>query len=97
MGERASGAPRSEIAGPGDPGEQRRQAEGEAVENQLGRADPGFIAALDHRRHEPEAGVRAEAQADAQEAVLLWAAGVVHVCGRLRRTEVVCPPRRFWP
>src|SRR3546814_16610179 len=74
-----------------------RQAEGEAVENQLGRADPGFIAELDHRRHEPEAGGRAEAQADAQEAVLLWAAGVVHVCGRLRRTAVVCPPRRFGP
>ena len=48
----------------------RRQAEGEAVESELGQADAGLVAELDHRRHEAEAGRRADAQADAEQAVL---------------------------
>ena len=59
----------------GDPGEQRRQPEGEAVESELGQADPASCAELDHRRHEGEAGRRADAQADAEQAVLLARAG----------------------
>jgi hypothetical protein len=60
-----------EIPVPRDPQQQRREAKSEAVEGELGRADALRIAELDHRRHEGEAGRRGDAEADAEQAILL--------------------------
>jgi hypothetical protein len=55
--------------------EQRRQAEGEAVESELGGGDARFVAELDGGRHEGERRRRGDAQADADGAALIGTDG----------------------
>ena len=75
MGQRPPGPPGREIAAGGDPQQQRREPEGEAVESHLDDMDPRLVPKLHQHRHEGEAGGGGDSKADPEEPVLLGAVG----------------------